>query len=76
MPVICFLAAHTVEVPNRDGIEDEIHLKVTLHPSCLSQLREDSQVLLDVERNYGARLSFTPNQAFHIESFEIIQIKN
>ena len=64
------------EIRNREGIEDEIHLKVTLHPSCLSQIKEDAQVLLDIERNYGARLSFAPNPAFHIESFEIIQIKN
>lgn len=64
------------EIRNREGIEDEIHLKVTLHPRCLSQIKEDAQVLLDIERNYGARLSFAPNPAFHIESFEIIQIKN
>ena len=64
------------EIRNREGIEDEIHLKVTLHPNCLSQLKEDSQVLLDIERNYGARLSFAANPAFHIESYEIIQIKN
>ena len=64
------------EIRNREGIEDEINLKVTLHPRCLSQIKEDAQVLLDIERNYGARLSFAPNPAFHIESFEIIQIKN
>ena len=64
------------EIRNREGIEDEIQLKVTLHPNCLSQLKEDAQVLLDIERNYGARLSFAANPAFHIESFEIIQIKN
>ena len=64
------------EIRNREGIEDEIHLKVTLHPSCLSQIKDDAQALLDIERNYGARLSFAPNPAFHIESFEIIQIKN
>jgi hypothetical protein len=39
-------------------------------------LKEDAQELLDIERNYGARLSFAANPAFHIESFEIIQIKN
>ena len=64
------------EIRNREGIEEEIHLKVTLHPSCLSQVKEDAQVLLDIERNYGARLSFATNPAFHIESFEIIQIKD
>ena len=64
------------KIRNREGIEDEIHLKVTLHPKCLYQIKEDAQVLLDIERNYGARLSFAPNPAFHIESFEIIQIKN
>ena len=64
------------EIRSREGIEEEIHLKVTLHPSCLSQVKEDAQVLLDIERNYGARLSFATNPAFHIESFEIIQIKD
>lgn len=64
------------EIRNREGIEEEIHLKVTLHPDCLSQLKDDAQVLLDVERNYGARLSFASNPAFHIESFEITQIKD
>ena len=64
------------EIRSREGIEEEIHLKVTLHPSCLSQVKEDALVLLDVERNYGARLSFATNPAFHIESFEIIQIKD
>ena len=64
------------EIRNREGIEEEIHLKVTLHPSCLSQVKEDALVLLDIERNYGARLSFATNPAFHIESFEIIQIKD
>ena len=64
------------EIRSREGIEEEIHLKVTLHPSCLSQVKEDAQVLFDIERNYGARLSFATNPAFHIESFEIIQIKD
>lgn len=64
------------EIRSREGIEEEIHLKVTLHPSCLSQVKEDAIVLLDIERNYGARLSFATNPAFHIESFEIIQIKD
>ena len=64
------------EIRNREGIEEEIYLKVTLHPSCLSQVKEDALVLLDIERNYGARLSFATNPAFHIESFEIIQIKD
>ncbi|CAI8273861.1 MAG: Ribonuclease G [Puniceicoccaceae bacterium MED-G32] len=64
------------EIRSREGIEEEIHLKVTLHPSCLSQVKEDAQVLLDIERNYGARLSFATNPAFHIESFEIFQIKD
>ena len=64
------------EIRSREGIEEEIHLKVTLHPSCLSQVKEDALVLLDIERNYGARLSFATNPAFHIESFEIIQIKD
>jgi len=64
------------EIRSREGIEEEIQLNVTLHPSCLSQVKEDAQVLLDIERNYGARLSFATNPAFHIESFEIIQIKD
>ena len=64
------------EIRNREGIEDEIHLKVSLHPDCLKRLKEDAQILLDIERNYGARLSFFANQEFHIEYFEINQLKN
>ena len=64
------------EIRTREGIEEEIHLKVTLHPNCLGQIKEDAQVLLDIERNYGARLSFATNPTFHIECFEIIQIKD
>ena len=62
-------------IRHRDGIEEEIHLKVTLHPECLKQLKEDAQILLDIERNYGARLSFSANPVFHIEHFEITQLK-
>jgi len=62
-------------IRQRDGIEEEIHLKVTLHPNCLKQLKEDAQILLDIERNYGARLAFSADPAFHIEHFEISQLK-
>ena len=62
-------------IRNKEGIEEEIHLKVSLHPTCLTKIKEDTQILLDIERNYGARLSFLADRELHIEQFEIHQIK-
>ena len=64
------------KVRNDEGIEEEILLKITLNPLCLKKLKEEEHLLLDIERNYGARLTFQSDPTFHIEQFEIAKLKS
>ena len=64
------------KVRNDEGIEEEIVLKITLNPLCLKKLKEEEHLLLDIERNYGARLTFQSDPTFHIEQFEITKLKS
>lgn len=60
----------------RDGHEKEIALRVLLHPTNLERLRhEDEDLLLEIERSYGARLSFRADPIYHVENFKIIDIE-
>ena len=63
------------QIRNKEGIEEEITLKVSLNPLCLKKLKEEEHLLLEIERNYGARLSFQSDPSFHIEQFTITHIK-
>jgi ribonuclease G len=59
----------------RDGHDKEINLRVLLHPTNLERLRhEDEDLLLEIERSYGARLSFRADPIYHVENFKIIDI--
>lgn len=64
------------QIRNQEGIEEEITLKISLNPLCLKKLKEEEHLLLEIERNYGARLAFQSNPAFHIEHFEITKLKS
>lgn len=62
------------QIRNNEGLEEEIKLQIKLHPLCLKKLQQDEQVLLEMERNYGARLSFQAVPSLHIEQFEITNL--
>lgn len=60
----------------RDGVDQEIHLRVLLNPTNLERLRnEDEELLLGIEESYGARLSFRADPIYHAENFKIIDVK-
>ncbi|NBB78401.1 MAG: Rne/Rng family ribonuclease [Verrucomicrobia bacterium] len=60
----------------RDGQDKEIKLRVLLHPTNLERLRnEDEDLLLEIERSYGALLSFRADPIYHVENFKIIDIE-
>lgn len=60
----------------RDGQDKEINLRVLLHPTNLDRLRhEDEELLLEIERSYGAHLSFRADPIYHVENFKIINIE-
>ena len=42
----------------------------------VKKLKEEEHLLLDIERNYGARLTFQSDPTFHIEQFEITKLKS
>lgn len=61
----------------RDGVDQEIHLRVLLNPDNLERLRnEDFDLLLEIEQSYGAVLSFRADPIYHVENFKIIDITN
>ncbi|MCB1224872.1 MAG: Rne/Rng family ribonuclease [Verrucomicrobiales bacterium] len=50
------------------GRDDEKSLLVVVHPEVLNRLRsEDGERLVEIERRYGARLTFRGDPAFHRE---------
>ena len=60
----------------RDGQDKEIKLRVLLHPTNLERLRnEDEDLLLEIERSYGALLSFRADPIYHVENFKIVDIE-
>ncbi|CAI8342000.1 MAG: Ribonuclease G [Opitutia bacterium UBA7350] len=60
----------------RDGVEEEINLRILLHPSNLERLRnEDEDLLLEIEQSYGAKLAFRADPVYHVENFKIIDVK-
>ncbi|MFW5873835.1 MAG: Rne/Rng family ribonuclease, partial [Verrucomicrobiota bacterium] len=60
----------------RDGEDKEIALRVLLHPTNLERLRhEDEDLLLEIERSYGAALSFRADPIYHVENFKIIDVE-
>ncbi len=53
--------------------EPQIQLKVLCHPSAVDRLREeDESLLVDIEKNYNAKLTFRADPAFHAENFKVV----
>ncbi len=62
-------ALHGVMRKNIDTIHE---IKVIVNPDLLDRLRtEDEELLIDIERRYGGRLSFKPDPTMHREKFVI-----
>jgi len=60
----------------RDGQDKEINLRVLLHPTNLDRLRhEDEDLLLEIEKSYGAHLSFRADPIYHVENFKILNVE-
>jgi ribonuclease G len=50
------------------GKDDYRNLLVVVHPEVMNRLRtEDGELLVELERKYGARLTFRSDPAFHRE---------
>ena len=59
-------------VRNREHSQDELHLRVTLHPENLERLRtEDESRLVLIEQEHGVKLSFRADPGYHLENFTI-----
>lgn len=57
----------------RENSQDELHLRVTLHPENLERLRtEDESRLVLIEQEHGVKLSFRADPAYHLENFTIL----
>jgi ribonuclease G len=53
--------------------EAQIQLKVLCHPSAMDRLREeDESLLVDIEKNYNAKLIFRADPAYHAENFKVV----
>lgn len=51
----------------------EYSLRVLVHPSILERLRsEDAELLVRMEKLYGAKLAFRADLNYHVENFKII----
>lgn len=60
-------------VRSRDNDNQELHLRVTLHPENLERLRtEDEGRLVVIENEHGVKLSFRADPGFHVENFNIV----
>ncbi len=62
-------ALHGVMRKNIDTIHE---IRVIVNPDLLQRLRtDDEELLVDIERRYGGRLSFKPDPTLHREKFVI-----
>ncbi|MDI9383461.1 MAG: Rne/Rng family ribonuclease [Verrucomicrobiota bacterium] len=53
----------------------EPHLRIFVHPEVLERLRdEDEELLLDLERKFGGRLSFRGDDSYRSEEFRIVDV--
>jgi ribonuclease G len=61
----------------RQRDESDFQLRIVVHPSVLSRLRnEDEKLLIELEKRYFGRLSFRAEPAMHAEHFKIINVAN
>ena len=59
----------------RENSQDELHLRVSLHPENLERLRtEDESRLVLIEQEHGVKLSFRADPAYHLENFTILNV--
>lgn len=59
-----------------DASEEPYWLRVFCHPHALERLRaEDERVLVEIEDNYGVKLSFRADPAYHVENFKIVDAR-
>jgi ribonuclease G len=57
--------------------ESDFQLRIVVHPSILSRLRnEDEKLLIELEKRYFGRLSFRAEPSMHAEHFKIVNIAN
>jgi ribonuclease G len=62
-------ALHGIMRRNIDTIHE---IRVIVNPDLLERLRnEDEELLVDIERRYGGRLSFKPDPTMHREKFTL-----
>jgi len=62
-------ALHAVMRKHIDSVHE---VKIIVNPELLDRLRtEDEELLVDIERRYGGRLSFKPDPSMHREKFVI-----
>ncbi len=55
------------------GGQDELALRVLVHPTILERLRnEDAELLVRMERDFGVKLAFRADMSYHMENFKII----
>jgi ribonuclease G len=55
------------------GAQDELALRVLVHPTILERLRnEDAELLVRMERDFGVKLAFRADMSYHMENFKII----
>ncbi len=53
--------------------QDELALRVLVHPGILDRLRnEDAELLVRMERDFGVKLAFRADLSYHVENFKII----
>ncbi len=53
--------------------QNEIALRVLVHPAILERLRnEDAELLVRMERDFGVKLAFRADLSYHVENFKII----
>ena len=50
-----------------------IHLKTYLHPVNYERLTvADDNLVKEIERSYGVKLTFSSNEAYHVENFKVL----
>ena len=66
-----------VGIVRKHGGKAGLDLKITVHPQVLDRLRkEDEQILVDLEEQYGARMTFAAQPQLHINEFIVTDGKS
>lgn len=62
----------TAVMRKQQGLPGETELQVLVSPSVMDRLREDEQMLVEMQRRYTGKLTFKSEVARHPESFAIL----